>query len=104
MGRSGVRIEKLNSLKDAAYYLEERGFDIVILDNDESTINRDVYNSIKKRTPVKITIPAFPVVFSPTEDELKEAGIREKVDVLVTLATKHLKDRDLTYSKLDTIR
>lgn len=100
----GVTLEQENALQDAADYLFERGMEITLLQNDETTITRGRYNSIKKREPVEIVFHAYPVKYSPTDDELREAGIREKVDVILTLATKHLTDASISYDIIDTGR
>jgi len=100
----GVELEQINALQDAADYLYERGVDIDIYVVDETDISRDKYNSVKKRTPEYVTLHAFPVVYNPTDDQLKEAGIREQVDLMITVATKHLTDNSLSYKLLDTGR
>lgn len=101
---AGVQLEETHALKDAANYLYERGSEIKLYVNDETTITRDIYNSVKKREPSYITLHAFPLDYNPTDDQLMKAGVREQVDLLVTLATKHLTDNSLSYASIDTGR
>ena len=100
----GVQLEQTNALQDAADYLYERGSEVYLYDNNESTVDRDKYNSIKKRDPSVKTFHAFPIDYSPTDNQLKKAGIREQVDVIVTLAVQHLTTQSLSYSDIDSIR
>ena len=100
----GVQLEETHALKDSADYLYERGSEIKLYINSETTIDRDIYGSIKKRTPTYITLHAFPLDYNPTDDQLMKAGVREQVDLLVTLATKHLTDNGLSYKEIDTGR
>ena len=100
----GVQLEETNALQDAAEYLYERGIDLYLLTETESSLSRDRYNAIKKRDPEEILLHAYPVVYNPTEDQLRRAGIRENVDVIATLATKHITDNDLSYEDIDTTR
>lgn len=107
----GVELEKLNALQDAQDYLFERGNDITLCINDEGSIERGLYGSIKKRTSTKLTLHAYPVIYSPTDDQLKVAGINESVDVIITLAVKDFYDNSLmsidnnaSFDTLDTTR
>ena len=101
---AGVQLEETHALQDAADYLYERGSEVKLYVNSESTIERDVYGSVKKRTPSYITLHAFPIDYNPTDDQLMKAGVREQVDLLVTLATKHLTDNSISYLDIDTGR
>ena len=101
---AGVQLEEIHALQDAADYLYERGNEVKLYVNSESTIERDVYGSVKKRTPSYITLHAFPIDYNPTDDQLMKAGVREQVDLLVTLATKHLTDNSISYLDIDTGR
>ena len=98
---AGVQLEETHALQDAADYLYERGSEIKLYVNDETTIDRDIYGSVKKRVPTYITLHAFPLEYNPTDDQLMKAGVREQVDLLVTLATKHLTDNGLSYASID---
>lgn len=101
---AGVQLEEIHALQDAADYLYERGNEVKIYVNNESTIDRDIYGSVKKRTPSYVTLHAFPLDYNPTNDQLMKAGIREQVDLLITLATKHLTDNGLSYRDIDSGR
>ena len=100
----GVELEELNALTDSANYLYERGKNLTLRVSDETTVERDDFGSIKRRVPVLHELHAFPIIFNPTDEELLEAGIKENVDVLITLSTKHLNDLGITYDSIDTIR
>jgi hypothetical protein len=101
---AGVQLEETHALQDAADYLYERGSEVKIYLNDETTIDRDEYGSVKKRVPTYKTFYAFPLDYNPTDDQLMKAGIREQVDLLITLATKHLADEGMSYSSIDSGR
>lgn len=101
---AGVELEQIHALQDAADYLYERGSEVKIYVNDETTIERDIYGSTKKRTPTYITLHAFPLDYNPTDDQLMKAGVREQVDLMITLATKHLTDNGLSYADIDSGR
>lgn len=101
---AGIELEQTHALQDAADYLYERGSEIKLYVNSETTIDRDIYGSIKKRTPSYKTLHAFPLDYNPTDDQLMKAGVREQVDLLITLATKHLIDNGLSYASIDTGR
>lgn len=101
---TGVELEQENALQDAQDYLYERGVDITILITNESDVTRDRYNSIIKRNPTSFNLHAFPVNYNPTREMLEKAGIKEDVDVLITLATKDFTDNGLSYDSIDTIR
>lgn len=100
----GVELEKLNALSDARDYVNERGHEVVLQFVEESQVDRDIYNSIKNRTPVEYPLKAFPIVYSPTSKQLEKAGIKDNVDVVVTLAMLDLTDSELDFQIIDEIR
>lgn len=100
----GVNLEETNALKDAQDYLNERGSDVIIRINNEVDVDRDVYGSIKKKDPTTVTLHAWPIIHNPSDYELKKAGIKEKVDVIITFAVKDFTDNSLEYENIDNIR
>lgn len=100
----GVQLEMENALQDAKDIIDERGNDITLLDNTESTVERDSYGEIIRRVPTQYTMHAYPVIYNPTQDELEKAGIKENVELMVTLAVKDLTNIGITYDDIDNIR
>lgn len=100
----GVELEMENALQDAQEIIELRGIDFKFYINDEDSVDRDIYGSIKKRTPTELTLQAFPVTYTPTDDQLKRAGIREQVDLMLTVATNSLTDNNISYADIDSGR
>ena len=100
----GVSLEETNALKDAQDYVHERGSDIILYINDEGSVERDIYNAIKKSEPEKILLPAWPIIYSPSIYQVRKAGIEEGVDVLITFAVKDFTDNNLMYKDIDNIR
>jgi len=100
----GVELEAQNAIQDAKDIIDERGNDIIVQTTNEANVERDIYGAIKKRTTTNYTWHAYPVTFSPTKDQLEEAGIKENVDVLVVTAIKDWTDNSLDYKSVDNTR
>lgn len=87
VSRTGIAVEKDSALLDAKWMIDERGILIEYKQRNESTIDRDKYNSLKeKQNIISHNLYAFPVQFNPTEKDLKKSGLREKVDVMIYTA------------------
>lgn len=99
-----MRLDQCNALKDAQDMINQLGTDIVLETTNEQNVERDIYNSIKKRTVVNYTFKTFPVNYSPTQDKLEKAGIRENVDVIVFLSAKDFSDNNIDYNDIDGTR
>jgi hypothetical protein len=104
----GVDKEYADALIDTQAIGYEYGDKVILYPRGEVNVTRDKYSSIKKGETVdpfdSVEIWANPVRFSPTDKELLKAGIREKTDVLLTIAMKELFDNSLTYEDIDTVR
>jgi len=86
---TGVTLEKNCALIDSKHEIDERGMAISYYPRGESNIQRDKYNSIKRKSSVTAkTMRAFPVNYNPIDDDLRKAGLREKVDVMIYTAMK----------------
>jgi hypothetical protein len=69
--------------------IDEIGMPIVYYSRGESSVQRDKYDSLKRRTVVDgINMYAYPVTYNPIDKDLKKAGLREKVDVLIYTAMR----------------
>lgn len=67
------------------------GFQVQIRLRGESQITRDKWGSIKQHRVIPdptITRWALPVIFSPTDKQLEQVGIREQVDCIFHTAMK----------------
>lgn len=102
--KPGIELEESHALIDAQFYLNERGNEIILRMSTEGEIDRDLYGGIKKRTPRTISLQAFPIEYSPAQRTLEKAGIKEDVDVLITLATQDFINNDLSYNDIDMTR
>jgi len=86
---NGVTFERDSALLDAKWMIDERGMAIIYYARSESNVQRDKYNSLKRKTDVTgITVYAYPVTFNPIDDQLRKAGLKEEVDVLIYTAMK----------------
>lgn len=100
----GVQLERDCALEDAKDFIDERGDEITLNTNNENAVVRDSYGSIINRAPTQYTMNAFPVEFQPTDDQLEKAGIREKVDVIIYIATLDLTNNSIDHRSIDTTR
>lgn len=84
----GVYQEMMDALTDVKNVIDERGTIIQFILRQEQNINRDDYNSIKKKsnTDTKYFLRTYPVEFRPNQKRLEKAGLREECDVLVWTA------------------
>lgn len=83
---NSTTLEQKNALRDIQAIINERGGSVVFNIADNDTIVRDKFNSIKSRTATTLTLKAYPIIFSPTQKEKDNVGIRENSDVIVTTA------------------
>lgn len=104
----GVDKEYADALVDTQSVGFEYGDKIIFYPRGETNVTRDKYNSIKTGATVdpfdSFEMWANPIAFNPTDKELLKAGIREKTDVLLTIAQKEFDDIKMTYEDIDTIR
>jgi len=102
-----VLFEYTGLLKDAYNCAQEHGHDLTLLIRDEDEVTRDKYNSIKKRDfltlPGSVAVKGM-VTFNPTDNQLRKAGIRERVDVVIKIPVTYLTLSSLTYEDIDVIR
>jgi len=71
----------------------------------EDTIIRDKYNGIKSKSfSDKITLISFTTINSPSQDQMNKAGIFQRVDLLLTVSTNSLKEKEISLSDIDTLR
>lgn len=79
----GVDLEKTHALIDCYNEVEEYGDDVKLYLRDEDDVTRDAYNSITKSdiiTPYEYK--SYPITFQPTDEQMREAGIFERVDIM----------------------
>jgi len=100
----GVQLERDCALEDAKEFIDERGDTITLQSVTESGTSRDVYGSIKNRTPVEYTMNAFPIIINPTQSQMEKAGIKENVDVMIYLAQLDFTTNGITIEDIDDIR
>lgn len=101
---TGVACETIDALEDARAYLNERGLSVTIKINSESDVTRDVYNSIKTRVQTDLILKAFPVDYHPSQYTVRRAGIKEGIDLMITLATQDFTDNSISYEDIDQTR
>lgn len=104
----GISLEEKQTLTQIQCVINSRGSVIYLKLDDEQTVERDEFQSIKKRnkTPAK-PIYAMPIVFSPTQKQKDRSGIRENVQVICTTPMQSwldmgFSDKDLSH--IDSIR
>lgn len=101
----GIIHEKEHALIDARDMIWERGESIEIRLHNESTVDRDKFNTIKKRnnTSPELNYKAFPITFNPTVEEMKGTGLKEKCQVVVYTAMLEWNDGGYTLERLEDI-
>ena len=104
-----IGMEYACALYDVKSIIDERGMKIKIVILNENEVERDKFNSIKRREvgSKTLNIKAFPVVFSPTDKDKSESGIRENTQVIIWTAMKDWTNNDIDPNilvSLDTIR
>ena len=105
-GRCGVDFEYTQAACDVKRNIDQYGGPIVVRLHQESTVDRDRYNTIKNRTPnaTELEINALPINFSPTSKQKSDAGIREDVKVMVTTAMQDWINASVTIEDLNLIK
>lgn len=94
------------ALIDARDIIRELGQQITVQLFEESTVERDKFNSVKKKdltTTPGITFYAFPIIYNPTDKQLEDSGMREKTHVLIKTAVLDWTDNDFTVDTLKAI-
>lgn len=106
----GTTQEKNDALRDARYFIRERGAPVTVRLHTESTVTRDRFNSIKRRgngAPADLTFYAFPITYNPTDKQLESSGIRERTQVLIKTSVLDWTDAGYdvdTLAAIDSIR
>lgn len=104
---TGLSLDTKLALLQTQCVIHKRGSVLYLKLDNEQTIERDSFGSIKKRTtPIK-TIYGMPIIFSPSQKQKDRNGIKEQVQVLVTTAMQDWKDlgfSDKDLSEIDSIR
>lgn len=98
-----LEMEAKLAMLDAQCTIAQQGAALSVLIADEDDINRDKFNSIKKRTPTPQTVSAYPILFAPTTKDKDNAGLRELTEVIVTTATQDWIDLNFDMAMLDEI-
>lgn len=104
---AGVQLEKAQLLYDEWFLAQMYGDTVIFYLNQESTVHRDSYNSIKtkdKALPRILTARAYPIIFSPTKYQMEKAGIQEQVTAIITVAMKYWIDAGYDDTDLNSIK
>jgi hypothetical protein len=101
-----AQLERDNALQDVQNEVEIYGNEIKLRIRDESTIDRDSYNSIKQRDlPASdIIVKADPIISNPSQYQIEKAGLREMVDIMAYVPMKSLTDKAIEFEDIDMIR
>jgi hypothetical protein len=98
-----MKTELQGALEDVKSVVIE-GFPIGYQRNNIEDIVKDGKGSITARKgPIK-DVHSFPIQPNPTEKQLHEAGIRQKVDVLFHLSTLEMREQGLEFRNMETIQ
>lgn len=98
-----MSLEVKQALIQTECVIKSRGMPFHIKLDDEGTIERDDWGSIKKRTAAVKTIYAFPVTFNPTTKQKDRNGIKEDVQVICRTSMKSWTDLGFSNKDLSTI-
>lgn len=98
----GTYHERVCMLKDVQNIVKERGDLLKINLRLEDNIIRDKYNSIQKRKNEKIYFfRAYPIEYSPAENRLEKAGLRQEARVIVYTAMQDWIDAGIDYGDIN---
>ena len=100
-------MEKAQLLYDEWFLAQMYGDSVTLYLNNESTVKRDAYNSIKTKetlTPGILVVRAYPIIFSPTKYQMEKAGIQEQSSVIVTIPMKYWTDAGYDDNDLNAIK
>ena len=105
-GKCGVDHEFKLASCDVKQNIDQYGAPVLIRFNQETTIDRDRYGSIKNRktNTNKMSINALPITFSPTDKQKSNAGIRENTDVIIWTAMLDWMNNEYTIKDLNSIK
>jgi len=102
-----VTLETKCALKDAWDIINQYGEDIIVYDREETNVTREKYSSIKYRattSTLKYAMKAYPIIFTPSRQQIEKAGLREECQCIITTATKSWTDISKTFEDINMIR
>jgi len=102
-----VQHETILALQDAWEIINQYGEDIIVYDREETNVTRDKYSSIKYRattSTLRYAMKAYPIIFTPSREQIEKAGLREECQCIITTATKSWIDISKTFEDIDMIR
>jgi len=101
----GVQNERDHALCDVQNIVNEYGAPLVLTVRNETNVTRGKYGGIQKRaTTTTHNLKSYPVQFSPTQQQLEKAGLREETTAVLYLAMKDITDLGYTYRTIDINR
>lgn len=102
--RDAMAFNRTNALLDSQTAINTLGKQITIKLFTDATVNKDNYGEIKgKGTPVSLTFYSYPLTYSPSQKEWEEAGLKEKVDIMVKTSMKTWNDYGYTMERLQSL-
>lgn len=102
--RAAMPFYSSNALIDTQYFCNLLGKQITIKLHTDATINKDSYGSIKsKQVNPGLTFYSYPLTYSPSQKQWEEAGLHEKVDVMIKTAMKTWNDYGYTMERLQSL-
>lgn len=106
ISRSGMTFESEHALRDVQAKANEYGTLVRFFDEDESSIRRSRYNSIKSHSvPSGInTIYALPVDNNPSKYTLEKIGLSEDTQLVLYTPMQSWIDEGLTIDDIDMVR
>lgn len=105
MSDIGVELERDHALLDTQAICQERGIDIIIRLRTEDEVVRDKYGSIKKRDTAydEISCRAYPCNFNATDEQKRDAGLREETQTVIYTAMQDWIDNGYDLKRLNDI-
>lgn len=84
----GRNLEVFHAMIDSKALIDERGLTVkFVVGEEESSINRDSYSSIKSfNDPEEYEMNAYPINYSPERKTIEKAGLSGDFDVMITVA------------------
>lgn len=98
--------EQTLAIQETYDIIQEYGRNIDIISQTETQRSYDKFGSPKKVVESSSkTVKAFPIRFNPSEKEIREAGLDDKVDLILYVSSKEISDESIEFDVLrDRIR
>lgn len=96
--------ERCEILKEIQNIINKEGAFIKINLRGETNLTKDDYNSIKIKNDTGLYFKAYPIIESPSKEQIEETGLKEDTEIIVYTAMQDWKDKSKTFRDIDLIK